>query len=116
MIKRRENMRFWDIVWEYRFVLAVAAGVIIFALFEWQKFKTIAYSLMLQAKRLAKDAILNSGAQQEEWVVRKAYQFLPRSITVFISEERMKLIVHFLYTKAKDYMDDGEFNDSISKL
>lgn len=100
-------------IWEFRFVILVVLAVVLYAALEWQKFKGQAYALMLQAKSLAKDAILKSGAQQEEWVIRKAYQFLPRKITIFINQERMRKIVHYLYVKAKDLIDDGEMNNSI---
>jgi len=102
-----------NFAWEYRFIIVLILAVFLYALFEWQKFKSIAYALMLQAKRMAKDAVLKSGQQQEEWVVRKAYQFLPKSWTLFISEQMMRKIVHWLYEKAKDYLDDGVLNRSI---
>lgn len=101
------------LIWEYRFIIVIVVAVVLYALLEWEKFKSGAYALMLQAKRMAKDAVLNSGAQQEEWVVKKAYQFLPRSITIFISEEVMRKIVHYLYVKAKDKLDDGQLNGSV---
>lgn len=100
-------------VWEFRFIIVIAIAILLYALLEWQKFKTTAYALMLQAKRLAKDAVLKSGQQQEEWVVRKVYQILPKAWTIFISEETMRKIVHWLYEKAKDYLDDGVLNGSI---
>lgn len=102
-----------ELIWEYRFIIVVVIAVVLYALLEWEKFKGTAYALMLQAKRMAKDAVLKSGTQQEEWVIRKAYQFLPKSITVFISEKVMRKIVHYLYVKAKDKLDDGILNDSI---
>ncbi|CCJ33084.1 hypothetical protein [Caloramator australicus] len=101
-----------NFAWEFRFIIVIAIAILLYALLEWQKFKATAYALMLQAKRLAKDAVLNSGQQQEEWVVKKAYQFLPKSWTIFISEATMRKIVHWLYEKAKDYLDDGKINDS----
>lgn len=101
------------IIWEYRFIILVVLAAVLYALLEWQKFKAQSYALMLQAKSMAKDAILKSGHQQEEWVVKKAYQFLPKKLTVFLNEDRMKIIVHYLYIKAKDYIDDGEINNSI---
>lgn len=104
-----------ELIWEYRFVIIVVVAVILFALLEWEKFKVTAYTLMLQAKRMAKDAVLKSGAQQEEWVAKKAYQFLPKRWTAFITEDRMRKIVHYLYTKGKDYIDDGEINNSIAE-
>ena len=102
-----------QLIWEYRFFIIIGLVVILFCILEWQRAKTIAYSLMLQAKSLAKDAVLKSGQQQEEWVVKKAYQFLPKSITLFISEEVMRKLIHYLYSKAKDYLDDGQINNSI---
>jgi len=102
-----------QLIWEYRFLVIVVVAITLFALLEWQKFKAISYGLMLQAKGLAKDAVLKSGDQQEEWVVKKAYQWLPKKFTIFISEEMMRKIVHYLYHKAKDYLDDGELNNSI---
>lgn len=102
-----------NFIFKYRFIILVILAVILYAALEWQKFKTQSYALMLQAKSLAKDAILKSGAQQEEWVIKKAYQYLPKSLTIFLSEQRMRKLVHYLYVKAKDYMDDGEMNNSI---
>lgn len=98
---------------QYGFIILSVITILLFIVFQWQRFKAISFALMLQAKRLAKEAVLNSGAEQEDWVVSKAYQFLPKSITVFISREAMKTIVHYLYTEAKDYLDDGELNGSI---
>lgn len=98
---------------EYRFIILVVLAVILFAMFEWEKFKNISYALMLQAKSRAKNYVLKSGKKQEDWVVNKAYQFLPKKITFFINEQRMRKIIHYLYVKAKDKVDDGEINNSI---
>ncbi|MCB2288696.1 hypothetical protein LGK97_02820 [Clostridium sp. CS001] len=80
---------------------------------EWQKFKTQAYALMLQAKRLAKDEVLKNGEQQVEWIIKRSYQFLPKKLTIFISEERMRNIIRYLYEKLKDVIDDGQVNNSL---
>lgn len=99
--------------WEWRFVIAMVLLVALYALLEWNNFKAKSYALMLQAKRLAKNAVLKSGDQQADWVVKRAYQFLPKYITIFISEELMKKIVFDLYHQSKDYLDDGKMNNSI---
>ncbi len=104
---------FLSLLWEWRFVIAVGAVALIYCFMEWNKVKAKLYSFMLQAKSLAKDAVLKSGQQQEEWVVNKAYQFLPKALTLFISRQLMQKIVHWLYHKAKDYIDDGQINNSI---
>ena len=100
-------------MWEFRFVIIVVLVVALYAIFAWKDFKTKAYALMLQAKSLAKDSVLKSGDEQVEWVIKKAYQFLPKSLTIFISEALMEKIIFKLYHQAKDYLDDGKINSSI---
>ncbi len=100
-------------VWEWRFVIVSILGGIIYLFAEWNNAKSKLYSLMLQAKRMAKDVVLKSGQQQEEWVVNQAYQFLPKRFTLFISKRLMQKLVNWLYHIAKDYLDDGKLNNSI---
>lgn len=103
-----------SVVWEWRFVLVLAAAFVLFCLLEWQRTKTKLYALMLQAKRMAKDAVLNSGQEQEDWVVKKAMQFMPVSLRLFLSEDVTRRIVRWLFGKLKDYLDDGQVNGSVS--
>ena len=101
-------------LWENRFIiLIIAFASLFFVLLGWQRTKVLLYQLMLQAKRMAKDAILKSGQEQEEWVVKKALQLLPFSLRVFLSEDTIRKIIKWLYHKAKDYADDGVINNSI---
>lgn len=100
-------------LWDMRFTIVVIVAFVFYCLMNWKEAKSRLYALMLQAKRQAKDAVLKSGQEQEEWVVKKAYQFLPVSFRVFISEPVMRWIVHWLYKKGKDYLDDGKLNSSI---
>lgn len=97
---------------EYRFVIAVVVCFILYFLFEREKGYSILYNLMLQAKRLAKDAILKSGQAQEDWVVEKAMYLLPVTWKVFITETQVRKIVKWLFHKGKDLIDDGKLNDS----
>jgi len=101
-----------DFLIEYRFVIAVIVCFILYFLFEREKGYSILYNLMLQAKRLAKDAILKSGQQQEDWVVEKAMYLLPVSWKVFITETKVRKIIKWLFHKGKDLIDDGKLNDS----
>ena len=52
-------------LWDWRWVIVLILALIIFAIFEWGKVKEMAISGALMAKKLAKDAILNSGQEQE---------------------------------------------------
>ncbi|MDP4147528.1 MAG: hypothetical protein Q8936_24185 [Bacillota bacterium] len=108
-------MNIVNLFWEYRFIILLVIAVFIYAIAEWNKFKSITYALMLQAKRYAKDEVLSSGDAQVEWVINKAYQFLPSYLTVFISKDLMRKIVSYLFSKLKDYMDDGTINNSIQQ-
>lgn len=102
-----------EMLFEFRYVIAFILGIIVFALFEWEKTKRIISGLMLTAKSLAKDAVLSSGKEQEDWVLIKAYQYLPKWITMFIPEDVMRRLIRYLYHMAKDYLDDGKINNSI---
>lgn len=104
-----------ELVWGLRFEITVIVGVILFALFEWEKTKQIIYGLMVQSKRLAEKRVLESGKAEQVWVTDMAMKLLPRWITVFITREQMSKLVRWLYLKAKDYLDDGKFNNSIGE-
>lgn len=105
--------RILAIAFEFRFIIALVLTTVIYALFETERFKVKVNSLMLTAKSLAKDAVLNSGEEQEDWVVTKLYILLPKTVTVFIPENTMRTIVRKLYAISKDYMDDGTINGSV---
>ncbi|GAU79493.1 hypothetical protein [Fusibacter sp. 3D3] len=102
-----------EIAMEYGLMIAVAGAVFLFVLLKWQQVKVVLFRLMLTAKSMAKDAILSSGKEQEEWVLKKAYQHLPIWITLWISKETMRKLIAYLYQVAKDYLDDGLINQSI---
>jgi hypothetical protein len=89
--------------------------VIILIFLKWQQAKAILFALMLQAKRYAKDSILNSGKEQEDWVIKQAMKFLPISFKLLVPEEMIRIIVIRLYKSLKDYLDDGIINNSNSK-
>jgi len=100
-------------LWEYRYIILFLGAVLIYILFEWQRAKTVLYALMLQAKRYAKDRILRSGEEQEDWVVQKAIVFLPAPIKLFLTEKILRNLIRMLFRSLKDYVDDGTINGSI---
>ena len=104
-----------DLLWEFRFIIILVLGALIYAVLEWGKVKVTLLGLMLKAKSLAKDAILKSGKEQEEWVIRNAYHYLPSSFKLFISKAMMQKLVHYIYHMAKDKLDDGCINDSVKE-
>lgn len=49
----------------------------------------------------------------EDWVVKKALQFLPLSLRLLLSEDDIRKIVRLLFHKAKDYLDNGKLDNSL---
>lgn len=99
-----------EFLWDYRYIIVIIIAALIYCLFNWQKVKTLALQGMLKAKSLAKDAVLHSGQEQEDWVVSKIYPMLPNVARLFISEGFFRILVQKLYKTAKDLIDDGKLN------
>jgi len=99
-------------IWDFRFFIILALLIVFKAVTDWQGFKADLYKYMLVAKKQAKDGILTSGQQQEEWVVKFALQNLPPTWEKFIGEDRVRKWVQALYRKGIDLIDDGKINDS----
>lgn len=97
-------------LWDNRYIVIVILAAIVYALFNFQKVKTEAYKGMLQAKTLAKDLVLTSGAEQEDWVVSTIWPLLPAAVRLIISKEAFRVIVQKLYKTARDFIDDGKIN------
>lgn len=94
--------------WQY--VVAGGVFLMLLGLWQWNWFRQRAYALMVQAKRMARDEILKSGAEQEQWVV-DALQAVPFLIVVPRSVKLMA--VRYLYKIAKDLCDNGQLDGSI---
>lgn len=101
-----------EFLWEIRYIIAVVILFIIYCIFEWQSAKNKIFKLMLKAKQAAKEGFLKSGKEQEDWVVKTLMLVLPKQVTFFLNEDSIRKAVSFLYNQAKDYLDDGEFNNS----
>lgn len=98
-------------LWEFSGVIFVIAAAIIFGIFQWQKAKITTYALMLEAKSLAKEMVLKSAKEEEDWVVDKAYEFLPQIVSIQMSEEAMRSMISRLYSKAKRYSETGNIKN-----
>jgi hypothetical protein len=101
-----------SMLWENRFLIAVIFFAVAQAISAWRETKSKLYSMMLDAKRKAKDQILSSGDQQIEWVIKLALEKLPWLVKALGEEWTIKL-VKWLYRKGKDWLDDGKMNNSV---
>lgn len=103
-----------NFVWEYRFIILWILTAVIYAVVmgkEWCKKKAL--ELMLVAKQLSKEKILQGGQQQEDWAVKALYLVLKKLKIPFVTEEAIRPFVHKLYIKAMDKLDDGQINNSV---
>ena len=101
-----------ETVFDLRFIIIALLGLLVFVLFEFEIFKTKVASLMLAAKQLAKDKVLATGKEQEDFVVIKILSYLPAWIREAIPEDVLRKLIKYLYNRAMDYIDDGKFNES----
>lgn len=104
---------FMNQMWEWRFALTMAVAFFVWCILDWEKAKGRLFQLMLLAKGKAKDLILSSGKEQEDWVVTQAWRFLPLKFRIFLTEDTLRKIIRWLYRQAKDKLDDGQFNGSV---
>lgn len=111
-VKVMENLI--NFLWEWRYIIIYIISFVIFLVThgkQWVNAK--AYSLMLLAKSKAKDGVLNSGQEQEDWTVDQLYIVLKKLKIPFVTKEALRPLVRKLYKLAKDYIDDGKLNNSI---
>jgi hypothetical protein len=60
----------------------------------------------------AKAYLLNAGKDKEDYVVRQLIIWLPKPVSLFVPEFVMHQIVHYLFVKAKDIIDNGALDGS----
>lgn len=101
------------LLWDWRFVIIVVLAFVIWAIADFKNFKLLVVQVMLIAKSKAKDLVLKSGKEQEDFVVDKVYEIMPVRLKVFISKDLLRKFVQKLYHSIKDYLDDKQLNNSV---
>ena len=104
-----------NVLWDWRFVLSVVLGFVVWAVADFKNFKILVNQAIIVAKSKAKDGVLNSGKEQEDWVVEKVYEVMPAKIKLFVSKELLRKIVYKAYHLSKDLLDDGKLNGSVAE-
>jgi len=108
-------MEILNILWDYRFIIIGIIGIIIYAIINPSDFKVKIYQAMLYAKQMAKEGILKTGKEQEQWVVDNISAFVGKKWSIVVKilgEEKIRSIIQTLYSKALDVLDDGQINNS----
>ena len=100
---------------DWGYVVYILISILVYVLFVvWANVKDKAWQGIISAKRLAKEGVINTGVEQENFAVQYFYPLLPGVVKGLISEAVFRDIVKWLYSKAKDLLDDGCFNGSCS--
>jgi hypothetical protein len=106
---------FWEFLAENWAVISAAAIVVVYLVYltitkQWTRIREFAYQVMLLAERTFGD---ENGKIKFDFVVRIVFKNLPAWLKPFIKEEDIKKLIQSWYNKAKDFLDDGQFNESM---
>ncbi|MGI6621819.1 MAG: hypothetical protein GX227_04765 [Clostridiaceae bacterium] len=106
---------FWEFLAENWAVISAAAIVVVYLVYltitkQWTRIREFAYQVMLLAERTFGD---ENGKIKFDFVVRIVFKNLPAWLKLFIHEDDIKKLIQTWYDKAKDFLDDGQFNESM---
>lgn len=77
---------------------------------QWTKVRELAYQMMLLAERTFSN---EDGKIKFDFVVRVVYKNLPPWLKLFVKEEDLRNLIQAWYEIAKDFLDDGQVNESV---
>lgn len=106
---------FWEFLAENWAVISAVAIVVVYLVYltitkQWTRIREFAYQVMLLAERTFGD---ENGKIKFDFVVRIVFKNLPAWLKLFIHEDDIKKLIQTWYNKAKDFLDDGQFNESV---
>lgn len=106
---------FWEFLAENWAVISAVAIVVVYLVYltitkQWTRIREFAYQVMLLAERTFGD---ENGKIKFDFVVRIVFKNLPAWLKLFIHEDDIKKLIQTWYNKAKDFLDDGQFNESM---
>lgn len=109
---------FWDFVAQNWLGILIVLAAVVYILFlsvtkQWTKVREFAYQLMLLAEKNFQDG---EGELKFNFVVTMVYRYIPVWLKIFVKEEDIKKLIEKWYQLAKDYLDDGEINNSILQI
>ena len=107
-------------LYQYGWVIVVIVGFIVALIYTYKtkgqdvmfaELREDLYKLMLLAeKKFGNDGI---GAEKFSWVIEKVYKLFPSTLQFFVSQEDFEYFVQDVYDDTKDFLDDGEINESV---
>ncbi len=90
--------------------IIIGIGVILILFIIWlvlklcHKFRSKVYQLFIKAEKVAKKG------QKMDYVVSNLYDYLPRIVTIFISEKGLRWLLQKMFDVVSDFLNDGKVN------
>ena len=104
------------VIWEWRFLIVAIIMLVVYSIFEWKKVKKILSENIIKARELAMEFVLESGQEQEDWVVERVYTILPAPVlgvlAIFGGKSALRKLVKIVYYQLKDYLDNQKLDKS----
>lgn len=78
-------------------LIAVIVITICYSLYDFEQFKRKIAALIFVAEERAEEYALQKGSEKFAWVVEHGYQYLPRWMKFFLSEEAFRALVQSIF-------------------
>ena len=97
-----------EIVSQYWGIIVAVLGLIGFAIYDYEKFKSRVVSLIFIAEEKSRELCLETGQKKFEWVVQNGYKYLPAVLKLVLSEELFKALVQHIFDKVVKWAEKQE--------
>lgn len=92
-------------------IILLVVGVVAYFYFRNKSISDIredVYDLFLKAEHKFRES--KSGQQKMDWVIDKAYDFLPKWVQLVVSEKLLRDIFEMWFRAIKNLLDDGKLD------
>lgn len=99
-----------DFLFQWRYVILSLLGIIGFAIYDFQAFKTQLRNLIFIIEGESRKFVLNN-LQKENWVVTKIEILFPKTFHL-LGEKNVRLLVAWIIKKAKSALENNKIDKS----
>jgi hypothetical protein len=78
-------------------IIVAVIAAILFAIFDWQRFKKRVLELIFYIEEQARKKAIATGREKFEWVAENGYQYVPAWAKLFVSEAAFRLIIQKVF-------------------
>lgn len=103
-----------DIIQNYWGIIVIIIAAVIYALYDFEKFKKKVVALIFVAEERAREYALKTGEEKFEWVARNGYPYLPKWLKFIISESTFKAIIQYIFDNIVKWAEEERNRESIN--